>query len=126
MNDARLFARGGWRAHKEERFEEATAAFARAVELEPSTRAYWNGYAVSLASLFRLAEACEALQRSLKLDPSAIDIWCIYGELSYERGDLRNAATAFARCVALDPTAEDPAGRRARGLIKRVHKSLKK
>ncbi len=123
---ARVLARAGWRAADDEAYDQARTAFAQAVALAPAVSAYWNGYAVSLARLGRAAEACQALEHSLRLAPNDIAIWCIYGEISAERGDLRMAAQAFARCLSLDPRGAHPSGVRARALVKRIAKKLKK
>jgi cytochrome c-type biogenesis protein CcmH/NrfG len=127
VNRALAFARAAWRdLHHEGDPARAAIGFARAVALDPAQPSFWNGYAIALAQSHSLDEAVEACKTSLRLAPTDVAVWCILGEIHYDRGDLKSAAEAFARCFALDPRARHPSGLRARALVRRIDKMLKK
>ncbi|MCC6806269.1 MAG: tetratricopeptide repeat protein [Deltaproteobacteria bacterium] len=119
-------ARYGWQAAQANDLEGGVIALREATALVPSVADYWSAYGIALAKTFRLAEAVDALRRCLSLDPANVQIWCIVGEISLDRGDYNGAAVALKRCLELDPNATHPSGLRARALIKRGERQLRK
>ena len=83
--------------------EEARAAAARALELDPgSAPAHTSlGFALSLAGQRAAAE--EAFQKALQLDPRLFEACYLYAsEMLYGWGDLERAAALFERASEVD------------------------
>lgn len=88
------------------RAEEAEAAYARAIDVEPDNAGAWEGLGVSRISTGQLEGAAEALARAADLRPDAADIWAVLGVVLIELGRLDEAQYAYGRARELEPTGE--------------------
>ena len=92
------------------RYDEAEAAYRRAIDLDPKAFNPWQGLGSLLAnSLHRYDEAEAAYRRAIDLDPKAFAPWNGLGILlatSLHRYD--EAEAAYRRAIDLDPKAFAP------------------
>ena len=114
----------GWkmlgRAYRSmERFDEANAAFKKAVELEPNDADLLADYAESLAlaaGRSLAGEPTRLLDRARKLDPRSTKVLTLSGSAAFERGDYQ-AAIGYWEAVIMQPGVD---GELARALQKVV------
>lgn len=87
------------------RFEEAEAAYRRAIEHDPEYAYPWNGLGALLQyRLGRFDEAEAAYRRAIELDPKQGAPWHNLGNLlQYRLGRFDEAGAAFERACALEP-----------------------
>ena len=92
------------------RYEEAGAAYRRAIELDPKNARPWNGLGNLLKDHFgRCDEAEAAFHRAIELDPLDARSWNGLGCLLTDfLGRFSDAEQAFEHVRQLDPTAESP------------------
>lgn len=119
-------ARFGVAALEQGELNQAIAALEEAVKREPNRVDLLNALGIALARALRPVDALRYLQKSLLLAADDVEVLCVVGELSVERLDYDTAAKVLKRCLELDPKAQHPAGVRARALIKKAEKQLKK
>ena len=81
----------------------ASAAFAAAVEIDPTHGRAWTNLGNALRSAGRVAEALAALQRAVAAAPDNLVAWCNLGVVQRELGDAPAAMTSFGRALALAP-----------------------
>ena len=124
--EAERLARIGWAASEANEHTHAVAALEQCVRLAPNHVPYLNALGLALARALKPVEALPYLLKSLALKPDDIEIACAVGEISVERLDSETAGKWLKQCLTLDPKAQHPAGVRARGLIKKAEKQLKK
>jgi Flp pilus assembly protein TadD len=117
-------ARSGWSLSQSGALDQALALLEDAVTCLPSDRDVVSAYAFTLAKALRTKEAHYWLQRAAELSPDNIEVQVAAGEIACEVQDYAGAAQRFARCLQLDPSGREPAGIRARALIKRTEKQL--
>src|SRR5688572_7679163 len=90
---------------KEERHEEAVAAFREAIRLEGSgTADFFHNYAVSLEALRRFEECVDAYQRAAQLNPSDAEAWGNLGAVLAGLARWKDAAPCQERAMRLTPS----------------------
>jgi predicted Zn-dependent protease len=87
------------------RFGRAAAAYAAAVERNPSNPHFWNDHGVALLALGDRAAAARSFRKAVELAPGFPHAWYNLGIVSRERGDQRAADYFFQEAVRRD---EDP------------------
>jgi tetratricopeptide (TPR) repeat protein len=84
-------------------WEEAEAAFRRAVEAGSTSAVAHSKLGVALANQQRLAEAEQAFARAVSVDPRYAPAWSNLGNVYRETGRTDEALQAYERAVAADP-----------------------
>ena len=108
----------------QQKFEEAIAAYRRAIEMYPSYSEAWRSLGDALLALGeddRLVEAVEAYRKALNFNPQDAAAWNNLGVVLLRQKKTVEALAAFQRAAELDPdldnltnlawhlaTAEDP------------------
>jgi tetratricopeptide (TPR) repeat protein len=85
------------------RFDEASKAFDKAVQLKPDNPQAWKSLAGALSASGRTDAALLAYRHVLKLDPRDADAAFQSGELLVNLGRLEEAVGCFNRCDELHP-----------------------
>jgi tetratricopeptide (TPR) repeat protein len=86
------------------RFEEAAAAYQKAIELKPDQAGYYNNLGNALAKLGKIDEAQAAYQKSVSLDPAnAASAWRNLGIVLYNAGKSKEAVEPLRKATELDP-----------------------
>jgi cytochrome c-type biogenesis protein CcmH len=87
-------------------YKEASAAYARAVELLPDDAALLADYADNLAMAngrTLQGEPDQLIQRALKLDPNNVKVLALAGSVAFERKDYQGAINQWQKILALEP-----------------------
>lgn len=93
------------RAHEElDQWEEAAAAYARAVQHRPQRARYRRQLANALANAGQTGRAIDVLQDLVRLRPDDADGWYRLADLELDAGDYDAAETAARRVVDLEPS----------------------
>jgi tetratricopeptide (TPR) repeat protein len=86
------------------KYEEAAAAYQKAVELKPDNAGYYNNLGNVLAKLGKIAEAEAAYQKSATLDPAnAANAWRNLGIVLFQSGKYKEAIDPLKKSLDLDP-----------------------
>jgi tetratricopeptide (TPR) repeat protein len=85
-------------------FEEAAAAYARVVELEPKRVDGWLALGSAYIKQELFVEAADAYEQVTELKPEAVEGWLGLGEAYLGLGDWPAAASAYESAVNLDPS----------------------
>ncbi len=86
------------------RFEEAAAAYQKAIELKPDEAGYYNNLGNTLARLGKIQEAGAAYEKSASLDPpNAASAWRNFGIVLYNANKMKEAVEPLRKALALDP-----------------------
>ena len=85
------------------RFDNATMAFQRAVEVRPSSARLHLSLANAQRDMGDLQEAAVSYRRSLSLDPRSAIAWVNYGNALGAMGDTSTAMDAYGRARRLAP-----------------------
>jgi protein O-GlcNAc transferase len=85
------------------RFDDAAAAYRRALELQPRNAAIVHNLGVALAAAGRPDEGAERLREAASLDPTSAAPMLALGHLEYRRGQLGEAEAAFTKAAQLAP-----------------------
>ncbi len=93
----------GHALREEERFEEALASYARALELEPELSDTHFDYAVGLISLKREDEAIRFFEQAIALDPRFAQAYHGIAMILSQRGESDRAVEYFAKAVGKKP-----------------------
>ncbi len=80
----------------------ASAAFARAAQLEPREPEHWIKLGLARAQLKQWDEAVAAYERALSLDPAA-RTYNNLANIYFRRGNYDKAAAIYGQALALDP-----------------------
>jgi TolB-like protein len=94
---------------RKQKFEEAEAAFKRAIELNPNYAPSYQWYGEWLGEAYRrgesdrLEEALELSRKAIALDPKSAIITNDYGEVLQSGGRYEEALTQFEKSVELEP-----------------------
>ncbi len=94
-------------ARAEARFDEALAAFDRAIVLRSDHVAARNGRALALQALGRNDDAERELEDALALDPSFATTHSNLGNLYFRRDEIPRARDAYLAAIRLDPEHAD-------------------
>ena len=90
------------------RYEEASAAYQKAIDLKPDEAGYHNNLGNSLAKLGKVPEAMASYEKSAALDPAnAANAWRNAGIVLYNANKLKEAIVPLEKAVALDPKNAD-------------------
>lgn len=95
--------------HFEERHEEASAYFKKAIKRnKANTDAYYQ-YAVLMSEVFdKPKKAVKNFQETLRLQPHHPFAWYDLALLYHKKGDLKAAAEAYERAAAINPEVKTP------------------
>ncbi len=85
------------------RYDDAIAAYRRALELAPGNAALVHNLGVALAASGRVDEAGAALATAVALAPEGVASWLALGHLEFGRDRLDAAEAAFAAAARLAP-----------------------
>ena len=87
------------------KYDEATQAFDKAIELNPQYVEAWAGKGWALCGRGRYNEAFQAYDKAIELNPNYADAWVGKGFtfLIAWSGSSMQARDAFSRAIALDP-----------------------
>jgi predicted O-linked N-acetylglucosamine transferase (SPINDLY family) len=85
------------------RFDEAAAAYRRALALAPGNAALLHNLGVALAAGGRADEAAAAITEALALAPQSQASWLALGHLEFGRDRLEAAQAAFAAAARIAP-----------------------
>lgn len=94
------------------RYQQASDAYARLVQLVPHDAALLADYADTLAMAGNRSlqgEPEKVVERALKVDERNIKALALYGTAAFERGDYQSAITRWQRIVGLVPPESDVA-----------------
>jgi tetratricopeptide (TPR) repeat protein len=90
------------------RFEDAAAAYERAVALRPDQAAYFNNLGNTLARLGRIEDASAAYQKAATLDSAnAAMYWLNYGIVLYQSNRMADAVEPLKKTTELNPRNPD-------------------
>jgi tetratricopeptide (TPR) repeat protein len=88
----------------EGKYEEAAAAYQKAVELRPENAGYYNNLGNILAKLGKIPEAQAAYQKSATIDPpNAANAWRNLGIVLFQSGNYKDAVDPLKKSLDLDP-----------------------
>ncbi len=86
------------------KYDEAAAAYQKAIELRPNEAAYYNNLGNELARAGKVTEAGAAFQKSSDLDPAnATMAWRNFGIILYSSNKAKDAVEPLRKATALDP-----------------------
>jgi len=86
------------------RYEEAAAAYQKAVELKPDQAGYYNNLGNALARLGKVQEAGVAYEKSASLDPvNAASAWRNFGIVLYNANKMKEAIEPLRKATGLEP-----------------------
>ena len=86
------------------RFQDAAAAYQKAVDLKPDVAGYYNNLGNALAKVGRMDEAMAAYQKSASLDPAnAASAWRNAGIVLYNASKSKEAVEPLRKATELDP-----------------------
>ncbi|MCC6806350.1 MAG: tetratricopeptide repeat protein [Deltaproteobacteria bacterium] len=106
--------------------EGAEGAAELAVALDKDDADAWVAIATARAKQKRYQDAVPAYLEALRRRPTDLASWTDLGEAYVYLMDFEHAAAALERALELDPQGQDPWGRRARAIVARVLKQLRK
>lgn len=95
----------GWVRDMQGRWDEALAAYERALHLDPSNFFAWYGKVEALRHARRYPEARANIAEAIRRFPRERVFLDALGSVDYEQSDLRAAEDAFRRSIALQPDA---------------------
>jgi tetratricopeptide (TPR) repeat protein len=81
--------------HLDRRYEDAGAAYRRAVQADPSLLEAWYGLGCVCASLYAYGDAIAALRRVVSHRPDAFGARCILAEALFQLGELDSAVIEY-------------------------------
>ncbi len=86
------------------RFEEAIAAYQKAVELRPEEPSYYNNLGNTLAKVGKIEEARAAYQKSAELNPAgAANVWMNLGIVLWQNYRYEEAIEPLQKSLELNP-----------------------
>jgi tetratricopeptide (TPR) repeat protein len=106
----------GLALHGLRRFEEALAAYDRALALRPNYAEALFNRAVTLQALARFEEALATYGRALALRPDHVEALCNRGVVLEKLGRFAEALTSYDRALAARPTFVEALGNRGNAL----------
>ena len=85
------------------KYDDAAAAFKKAIELKPEP-AYYDNLGIALGSSGKVDEAMQAFQKAAELNPATgAQSWFNAGAVLTNRGKVKEASEAFKKAIELDP-----------------------
>ncbi|KAI0793280.1 TPR-like protein [Abortiporus biennis] len=85
-------------------YDEAIAAYTKAIDLDPTNAVYYSNRAAANSSKGDHAEAILDAEKAIEVDPSFVKAYHRLGHAHYCLNDFTSAAAAFRRGLELDPT----------------------
>ncbi len=86
------------------RFEEAAAAYQKAIALKPDEAGYYNNLGNALAKLGKIPEAMAAYEKSAALDPpNAANAWRNAGIVLFNANRMKEAIEPLQKSLQIDP-----------------------
>jgi tetratricopeptide (TPR) repeat protein len=107
--DAREWNTKGETDHVMGRYEEAVAAYDKAVSLDPSFGKAWRNRGLSLSLLNRTTEAEESYEKALKIDPKDMEALYYQALSRSHAGNDQSALDSLNRTIAVSPKNRDDA-----------------
>lgn len=90
-----------------EKYEEATADYAKAIELSPSFAVAWINRGVAKRKLQRYEEALTDYAKAIELNPNFAGAWSLRGIILTRLGQYDKALENFNQAMRLDPSKID-------------------
>jgi len=115
---ARLLVLRGLARLRQDRPDEAAAAFARALELDGDNPDALRGRALLALRQGRPEQAASLLERARGAAPDDARNWILTGQLHERQGEGQGAIAAYRRARALDPANREAAVGLARALLR--------
>jgi predicted TPR repeat methyltransferase len=84
-------------------FEEATRAFSRALELNPTSANAYNNFGVLLKAQKRFDEAVVAFEKALAINPSHANAHSNIGDVFVAQGRFSEAAPYYCKTLSFEP-----------------------
>ena len=88
---------------KKKEYDEAVAAYTRALELRPDYHIYLANRAAALTHLSRHSEAVTDCKRAIEVDPGYVKAYSRLGFAYYQLKQYTESVSAYERGLALDP-----------------------
>ena len=95
----------GNRLHNSGHYQEALAAYERAIELDPNFADAYDAKGDALFSLNRYSGALAFYERAMQLDPDYAHAYEGKGNVLYNLGRYQDALMAYEQAIQLDPTS---------------------
>ncbi len=92
---------------KQGRHQEAVELFSRAVQIEPTYLAAYDGWIEQEVVLGRRAEAAVALTKALEIEPSTLRYRLLLGQILLEQKQTERALAQFSLALETDPSNAD-------------------
>ena len=92
----------GWAAHKEKKYDQAMAEYAKAIALRPD---HWEAYKLRADALREMGQAERAIEeydQALKVNPDSESTYCGRGFAWLEGKDLSRADADFSKALAIN------------------------
>jgi tetratricopeptide (TPR) repeat protein len=102
-----LFAQGN-ALSAQGKFDEAEAAYRRAIAMDPNKASYWQNLAVTYYQLQRLSDAEQSLQSGLKLAPNDAQLNYLLGVVYLQQARFDDAGVYLLKANAADPALPEP------------------
>ncbi|MCU0629738.1 MAG: tetratricopeptide repeat protein [Methanoregulaceae archaeon] len=107
--DAREWNSKGETDHVMGRYDEAVAAYDRAVSLDPSFGKAWRNRGLSLSLLNRTTEAEESFQKALSIDPNDMETLYYQALTRSHSGNYQGALESVNKSTSISPKNRDDA-----------------
>lgn len=110
-----------------EKYNEAIAAYDKAIELDPDYAHAWNSRGISLRKLERYEEAIASYDKTIKLDPDDAHVWYNRGISLDELKRYEEAISSYDEAIELDSDYVDAWNNRGVSLekLERYEEALK-
>lgn len=89
------------------RFEEATHAFSRALELDPTHANAYNNLGALLKAQKRFDEAAVAYEKAIAINPEHVDAYNNMGNLLTVQGRVKEGVAYYCKAITLMPTHKE-------------------
>ena len=105
------------------RYQDALAAYIRAVELRPEYAEAWKGQGNTLLELKRYQDALEAYDKAIQIQPNNLDAWTGRGKALDHLQRYEEAIASFDGALKIQPNSLDAWNERGSVQIKLQHYS---
>jgi tetratricopeptide (TPR) repeat protein len=95
-----------YRLSEQGKYEEAIAAYGKAIELDLKDPAAYNNKANALDGLGRYAEAIDAYDKAIELDPEDAELYANKASSLIAHGKCEEAIVVYDKAIELDPKLE--------------------
>lgn len=101
-DDLQWFNQGNQRL-KNQRYDDAIAAYDKAIHLNPNLYQLWYNRGLCLAELHQFKEAITSYQKAIKIKPDFERAWNSLGNAFYHSHQYTEAITAYDHALQLEP-----------------------